>query len=164
MGKSTNGPAVDRRRFLTGAAVAGAPVTVTPPAVESAARAQGALAPAKVLPPSAAEMRAEWERRWRSPRTTEAAGQAARQGDLHQGRLLRVPWLRCARRLHGPEAGARSDAADALAGYIRNSAPTLMPPYSEKVLGDPEVADIHAYLTTIKKPPNLKDIPLLSNP
>jgi len=63
----------------------------------------------------------------------------------------------------GPKLAPDPMPADALAGYIRNSAPTLMPPYSEKVLGDPEVADIHAYLTTIKKPPNLKDIPLLSN-
>ena len=53
---------------------------------------------------------------------------------------------------------------DALASFIRNSAPTLMPPFSEKVLGDAEVADIHAYLASIKKSPSAKEIPLLSNP
>ena len=64
----------------------------------------------------------------------------------------------------GPKLAPDPMPADALASYIRNSAPNLMPPYSAKVLGDAEVADIHAYLLTIKKPPNVKDIPLLSNP
>jgi mono/diheme cytochrome c family protein len=64
----------------------------------------------------------------------------------------------------GPKLAPDPMPADALASYIRNSAPTLMPPYSEKVLGDAEVADIHAYLVTIKRPPSVKDIPLLSNP
>jgi mono/diheme cytochrome c family protein len=64
----------------------------------------------------------------------------------------------------GPKLAPDPMPADALANYIRNSAPNLMPPYSEKVLGDAEVGDIHAYLVTIKKPPSVKDIPLLSNP
>ena len=64
----------------------------------------------------------------------------------------------------GPKLAPDPMPADALASYIRNSAPTLMPPYSEKVLGDPEAADIHAYLVSIKKPPSVKEIPLLSNP
>jgi mono/diheme cytochrome c family protein len=64
----------------------------------------------------------------------------------------------------GPKLAPDPMPPDALASYIRNSAPTLMPPYSEKVLGDAEVADIHAYLASIKKPPSAKDIPLLSNP
>ena len=52
---------------------------------------------------------------------------------------------------------------DAFASYIRSSAVNLMPPYSEKARGEPKVADIHAYLTTIKKPSNVKDIPLLGD-
>lgn len=64
----------------------------------------------------------------------------------------------------GPKLAPDPMPADALASYIRNSGPTLMPPYSEKVLADPEVADIHAYLASIKKPPSAKEIPLLSNP
>ena len=64
----------------------------------------------------------------------------------------------------GPKLAPDPMPPDALASFIRNSAPTLMPPYSEKVLGDPEVADIHAYLASIKKPPNPKDIPLLNTP
>jgi len=64
----------------------------------------------------------------------------------------------------GPKLAPDPMPAEALATYIRNSAPTLMPPYSEKVLGDADVADIHAYLVSIKKAPSAKDIPLLSNP
>ena len=64
----------------------------------------------------------------------------------------------------GPKLAPDPMPAEALATYIRNSTPTLMPPYSEKVLGDAEVADIHAYLVTIKRPSSAKDIPLLSNP
>jgi mono/diheme cytochrome c family protein len=64
----------------------------------------------------------------------------------------------------GPKLAPEPMPAEALATYIRNSAPTLMPPYSEKVLGDADVADIHAYLVSIKKPPSAKDLPLLSNP
>ncbi len=64
----------------------------------------------------------------------------------------------------GPKLAPDPMPPEALATYIRNSAPTLMPPYSEKVLGDAEVADIHAYLASIKKPPSAKEIPLLNNP
>jgi len=37
-----------------------------------------------------------------------------------------------------------------------------MPPYSPKVLSDAQVADIHAFLMTIPKPPDSKTIPLLN--
>jgi len=37
-----------------------------------------------------------------------------------------------------------------------------MPPYSEKVLPNEDVADMHAYLSTIPKPKDAKNIPLLS--
>ena len=64
----------------------------------------------------------------------------------------------------GPKLAPDPMPPDALASYIRNSAPNLIPPYSEKVLGDAEVADIHAYLVPIKNPPSAKEIPPLSNP
>lgn len=64
----------------------------------------------------------------------------------------------------GPKLAPDPMPPDAFANYIRNSATNMMPPYSEKVLGDAEVADIHAYLVSIKKPPSVKDLPLLSNP
>ena len=41
--------------------------------------------------------------------------------------------------------------AEAIAAYIRKPA-GQMPPYSPKVLSDADIADIHAYLATIKKP------------
>ena len=37
-----------------------------------------------------------------------------------------------------------------------------MPPYSEKVLPNEDVADMHAYLSSIPKPKDVKSIPLLS--
>ena len=36
-----------------------------------------------------------------------------------------------------------------------------MPPYSEKILSDGDLADIYAYLQSIPKPADVKDIPLL---
>jgi ubiquinol-cytochrome c reductase cytochrome c subunit len=45
--------------------------------------------------------------------------------------------------------------------YIRN--PTgEMPPYTSKVVSDADIRDIHAYLTTIPKPPAVADIPELN--
>ena len=37
-----------------------------------------------------------------------------------------------------------------------------MPPYSEKILPNGDVEDIHAYLSSIPKPKDAKSIPLLS--
>ena len=39
----------------------------------------------------------------------------------------------------------------------------VMPPYTEKVLSDQDLADIYAYIVAIKPSPAAKDIPLLSN-
>jgi mono/diheme cytochrome c family protein len=64
----------------------------------------------------------------------------------------------------GPKLAPDPMPPDALANYIRHSATNMMPPYSEKVLGDAEVADIHAYLVSIKKAPSAKELPLLNNP
>ena len=36
-----------------------------------------------------------------------------------------------------------------------------MPPYSEQVLSNEDLADVHAYLSTIPKGKDYKDIPLL---
>ena len=38
-----------------------------------------------------------------------------------------------------------------------------MPRYDEKFVSDADLADIHAYLSTIKAGPKAKDIPLLAN-
>jgi mono/diheme cytochrome c family protein len=49
----------------------------------------------------------------------------------------------------------------AFAQYVR--APRAqMPGYSSKVLKDSEIADIYAFLMTIRAPPTLKEIPLLN--
>ena len=37
-----------------------------------------------------------------------------------------------------------------------------MPPYTEAVLSNEELADIHAYLESIPKPADYKSIPLLN--
>ena len=37
-----------------------------------------------------------------------------------------------------------------------------MPPYSEKILSDGDLADIYAYLQSIPKPPDAASIPLLN--
>ncbi|HKA73349.1 MAG TPA: cytochrome c [Xanthobacteraceae bacterium] len=39
-----------------------------------------------------------------------------------------------------------------------------MPPYSEAILSNDDLADIHAYLASIPKAPDPKSIPLLSSP
>ena len=50
---------------------------------------------------------------------------------------------------------------DTFSSFIRTSN-TGMPPYSAKVLPDEDLADIHAYLSSIPKPADYKSIPLLA--
>jgi len=45
--------------------------------------------------------------------------------------------------------------------FVR-STDRAMPPYSEKVLPNEDLADMHAYLSTIPKPKDYKSIPLLN--
>ena len=45
--------------------------------------------------------------------------------------------------------------------FVR-STDRAMPPYSENILPNADVADMHAYLATIQKPKDYKSIPLLS--
>ena len=49
---------------------------------------------------------------------------------------------------------------DSFSAYVRSSN-NGMPPYSEKVLPNEDLADIHAYLLSIPKPADYKSIPLL---
>jgi mono/diheme cytochrome c family protein len=51
-------------------------------------------------------------------------------------------------------------AGVAFAGFVR-STNRSMPPFSEKILSDEDLADIYAYLRSIPKPPAVNDIPLL---
>lgn len=64
----------------------------------------------------------------------------------------------------GPKLAPDPMDVEALKSFLRNAASTTMPPYSEKVLSDEEVADIQAYLASVKKPPSAKSIPLLQVP
>ena len=50
---------------------------------------------------------------------------------------------------------------EGFAAFVR-STNLAMPPYSEKVLPNEDLADIHAYLASIPKPKDYKSIPLLS--
>jgi mono/diheme cytochrome c family protein len=49
----------------------------------------------------------------------------------------------------------------AMTTYIRKPAGN-MPPYNRKVMSDADVADVHAYLSSIPEPPPVKNIPLLN--
>jgi mono/diheme cytochrome c family protein len=50
---------------------------------------------------------------------------------------------------------------EAFSAFVRTTDRT-MPPYSEAVLSDEDLANIHAYLESIPKPPDYKSIPLLN--
>lgn len=49
---------------------------------------------------------------------------------------------------------------EAFAGFVR-STNRAMPPYSEKILSDGDLADIYAYLQSVPKPQDVNAIPLL---
>jgi len=49
---------------------------------------------------------------------------------------------------------------DTFAGFVR-STNGAMPPFSDKILSDGDLADIYAYLQSIPKPPDVASIPLL---
>jgi len=52
-------------------------------------------------------------------------------------------------------------AFEAFSAFVRASN-RFMPPYSEAILSNDDVADIHAYLQSIPKPADYKSIPLLN--
>ena len=61
----------------------------------------------------------------------------------------------------GPKLAPNPMPFEALSVFIRNSN-GAMPPYQEAILSNEDLADIHAYLETIPKPADYKDIPLLN--
>jgi mono/diheme cytochrome c family protein len=61
----------------------------------------------------------------------------------------------------GPKLGPGPLPYEAFAGFVRTSN-RAMPPYSEQVLSNDDLADIHAYLQTVPASPDAKSIPLLS--
>lgn len=64
----------------------------------------------------------------------------------------------------GPKLAPDPMDMEALKSFLRAASATSMPPYSTKILSDDEIADIHAYLASVKKPPSTKTIPLLQDP
>jgi mono/diheme cytochrome c family protein len=62
----------------------------------------------------------------------------------------------------GPKLAPNPMAYEALASFVRNSS-RAMPPYREQILPNDDLADIYAYLQSIKAPADYKSIPLLNN-
>jgi mono/diheme cytochrome c family protein len=61
----------------------------------------------------------------------------------------------------GPRLGPKPIAFTAVQRYIRQ--PTgQMPPYTAKVVSDKDLADIYAFLQSVKQPPAVKEIQLLN--
>jgi ubiquinol-cytochrome c reductase cytochrome c subunit len=60
----------------------------------------------------------------------------------------------------GPELGPNPISYPSFKAYIRHPR-GQMPPYSEKVVTDQQLADIHAFLETIPASPDADSIPLL---
>jgi len=65
----------------------------------------------------------------------------------------------------GGQAGAKLAPdplpVEAFTAFVRTTN-RAMPPYSEAILSNEELADIHAYLASIPKGPDSKSIPLLN--
>ena len=62
----------------------------------------------------------------------------------------------------GPKLAPDPLPLEAISAFIRNSN-RQMPPYREAVLPNEDLADIHAYLSSIPKAPDYKSIPLLND-
>jgi mono/diheme cytochrome c family protein len=106
----------------------------------------------------------------KSAAPAKAASEAAPPGNAEDGKKLFVSdgCYEC----HGYEGqGAQQTNAatigppplpfEAFAKYVHH--PTgAMPPYTDKVLSEAQLADIYAYLKTIPQPPSPKAIPLLN--
>jgi len=62
----------------------------------------------------------------------------------------------------GPKLAPDPIPLEAMSAFIRSSN-RQMPPYREQVLPNEDLADIHAYLSSIPKPPDYKTIPILND-
>src|SRR5579871_3777716 len=61
----------------------------------------------------------------------------------------------------GPRLGPHPIPYANFTKYVRHPA-GQMPPYTEKVVKDSELADIYAFLQSLPNPPAVKDVPLLN--
>jgi mono/diheme cytochrome c family protein len=94
------------------------------------------------------------------------SAQAPASPDLQQGHELYLKYSCYA--CHGYDghggAGARlvplSLTVTRFTAYVRN--PRRMPPYTDKVLSDPQLANLFAYIKSLPASPSADQIPLLS--
>ena len=61
----------------------------------------------------------------------------------------------------GPKLGPDPMPYETFSAFVRTTNRT-MPPYREAVLSNEDLADIHAYMQSVPKPPDHKSIPLLN--
>jgi ubiquinol-cytochrome c reductase cytochrome c subunit len=61
----------------------------------------------------------------------------------------------------GPKLAPNPMPLEAMSVFVRNTRGG-MPPYQKPVLSDADLADIHAYLSSVPKAPDYKSIPLLN--
>jgi mono/diheme cytochrome c family protein len=61
----------------------------------------------------------------------------------------------------GPKLAPDPIPIEAFTAFVRTT-DRAMPPYTEAVLSNEELADIHAYLQSIPKPADYKSLPLLN--
>ena len=61
----------------------------------------------------------------------------------------------------GPKLAPNPIPFDTLSNFVRTTN-RAMPPFSKDILSDEDLGDIYAYLTSIPKGPDPKDIPLLN--
>jgi mono/diheme cytochrome c family protein len=61
----------------------------------------------------------------------------------------------------GPKLAPEPIPLEAMSSFIRSSR-RAMPPYRVEVLPEADLADIHAYLSSVPKPADYKTIPLLA--
>lgn len=62
----------------------------------------------------------------------------------------------------GPRIAPRPIAFPAFSKYVRQPA-DQMPPYTQKLVSDQDLADIYAWLLTVPEPPPVSSIPQLKN-
>jgi ubiquinol-cytochrome c reductase cytochrome c subunit len=96
-----------------------------------------------------------------------AAASAAPAGDSGKGKTLfrKIACYQCHSEqaqggTQGPRLGPNPIPFRAFSAYLR--APKgEMPPYTEKVMSDQDVADVYAFLRALPPPPPLSTLPLL---
>jgi mono/diheme cytochrome c family protein len=62
---------------------------------------------------------------------------------------------------YGPRIGPDPISMQGIKNYIRKPSGN-MPPYAAKIVSDQDVADIHAYLKSVVRPVDIKNIPLFT--